>query len=146
MPSTCFGYFIIWPIAGRFGRRWSLVDSSIAFKLVAILQVVDSHSISPFYVGRVIGDLCVGAVTVLMPIYAAEMSTKEIGGRLGPCFQVLYAGGVCVPYCETMFTQAWGIAHTSSEVNYAVQLRNLHTINTLGLVLLEVRVAPSTRQ
>ncbi|MCJ1387894.1 hypothetical protein MMC18_000737 [Xylographa bjoerkii] len=53
---------------------------------------------SLFYVGRVISGLGVGAATVLVPIYAAEMSPKEIRGRLGSCFQLFFAGGVCVSY------------------------------------------------
>ncbi|MCJ1378111.1 hypothetical protein MMC17_001207 [Xylographa soralifera] len=93
-----FGCFFIWPIAARFGRRWSLVVSSIVFEVGAIMQVVNSHSMSLFYVGRVISGLGVGAATVLVPIYAAEMSPKEIRGRLGSCFQLFFAGGVCVSY------------------------------------------------
>ena len=93
-----FGCFFIWPIAARFGRRWSLVVSSIVFEVGAIMQLVNSHSMSLFYVGRVISGLGVGAATVLVPIYAAEMSPKEIRGRLGSCFQLFFAGGVCISY------------------------------------------------
>ena len=93
-----FGCFFIWPIAARFGRRWSLVTASAVFELGTILQVVNSHSLACFYVGRVISGLGVGAATVLVPIYAAEMSPKEIRGRLGSFFQLFFAGGVCVSY------------------------------------------------
>jgi len=103
-----FGCFIIWPIAARFGRRWSLVVASAVFEIGAILQVVNSHSISLFYVGRVISGLGVGAATVLVPIYAAEMSPKEIRGRLGSCFQLFFAGGVCGSYCKAMFALSPG--------------------------------------
>ncbi|MCJ1477913.1 hypothetical protein MMC13_006587 [Lambiella insularis] len=101
-----FGCFIIWPIAARFGRRWSLVVASIVFEVGAILQLVNSHSISLFYVGRVVSGLGVGAATVLVPIYAAEMSPKEIRGKLGSCFQLFFAGGVCVSYWVDYAVQA----------------------------------------
>ena len=62
------------------------------------MQVINSHSLSVFYVGRVISGLGVGAATVLVPMFSAEMAPKEIRGRLGSCFQLLFAGGVCVSY------------------------------------------------
>ncbi|MCJ1307850.1 hypothetical protein MMC25_001498 [Agyrium rufum] len=93
-----FGCFMIFPIAARYGRRWSLVIASIIFELGCILQIINSHSIACFFVGRVISGLGVGAATVLVPIYAAEMSPKEIRGSLGSCFQLFFAGGVCVSY------------------------------------------------
>ena len=105
-----FGCFNIWPVAARLGRRWSLVVASVVFEIGAILQLVNCHSLSLFYVGRVISGLGVRAATVLVPIYAVEMSPKEIRGRLGSCFQLFFAGGVCVSYCKiiswTAFNQS----------------------------------------
>ena len=62
------------------------------------MQVVNTHSLPVFYVGRVISGLGVGAATVLVPMFSAEMAPKEIRGRLGSCFQLFFAGGVCVSY------------------------------------------------
>ena len=72
--------------------------ASVFFEIGAILQVINSHSLAQFYVGRVVAGLGVGAATVLIPIFAAEMSPKEIRGKLGSCFQLFFAGGVCVSY------------------------------------------------
>jgi MFS family permease len=93
-----FGCFGIWPIASRYGRRWSLVVASVIFELGAVLQIVNSHSIICFYVGRAVSGLGVGAATVLVPIYAAEMSPREIRGRFGCLFQLFFATGACVSY------------------------------------------------
>ena len=93
-----FGCFFIWPVAKRFGRRWSLVVASVVFQVGGVLQVVDSGSLNVFYVGRVISGLGVGAATVLVPIFSAEMAPKEVRGRLGSCFQLFFASGVCVSY------------------------------------------------
>lgn len=68
------------------------------FEIGAIMQVVNSHSLALFYVGRVVSGLGVGAATVLIPIFAAEMAPKEVRGNLGSCFQLFFAGGVCVSY------------------------------------------------
>lgn len=93
-----FGCWFIWPVAARFGRRWSLAAASVVFEIGAILQVINTHSLACFYVGRVISGLGVGAATTMVPIYAAEMSPKEIRGKLGSCFQLFFACGVFVSY------------------------------------------------
>jgi MFS family permease len=93
-----FGCFLIWPIAARFGRRLSIVLSSLVFCLGGILQVVNTHSIGAFYAGRVISGFGVGAATVLVPMFSAEMAPKNMRGQLGSCFQLFFALGVCVSY------------------------------------------------
>ncbi|TVY44340.1 Quinate permease [Lachnellula occidentalis] len=93
-----FGCFIIWPITARFGRRWSLVGSSFVFLIGSTLQVINTGSIACFYVGRVIAGFGVGAATVLVPMMSAEMAPATIRGQLGSCFQLFFAGGVCVSY------------------------------------------------
>ncbi|KFY11311.1 hypothetical protein V491_07265 [Pseudogymnoascus sp. VKM F-3775] len=100
-----FGCFVIWPITARLGRRWSMVISSVVFIVGGILQVVNTGSIACFYAGRIISGFGVGAATVLVPMYSAEMAPKNIRGQLGSGFQLFFALGVCVSY--------W--------VNYAVQ-------------------------
>ncbi|KAJ9317121.1 MFS quinate transporter [Paecilomyces variotii] len=96
-----FGCFFIWPITNWIGRRGGLMVSSIVFIIGTILQVVNSHSIGVFYGGRVIAGLGIGAATVLIPMYTAEMAPKDIRGRLGACFQLFFATGVMVSYWVT---------------------------------------------
>lgn len=93
-----FGCFLIWPFTARYGRRMSIVLASFIFSLGGILQVVNTHSIGAFYTGRVISGLGVGAATVLVPMYSAEMAPKNMRGQLGSCFQLFFALGVCVSY------------------------------------------------
>ncbi|KAL6808362.1 general substrate transporter [Trichoderma camerunense] len=102
-----FGCFLIWPFTARYGRRMSIVLASFIFCIGGILQVVNTHSIGAFYAGRVISGFGVGAATVLVPMYSAEMAPKNMRGQLGSCFQLFFALGVCVSY--------W--------INYAVQTR-----------------------
>jgi len=51
-----------------------------------------------FYVGRVISGLGVGAATVLIPMFSAELAPKHIRGRLGSFFQFFFTLGVCTSY------------------------------------------------
>lgn len=93
-----FGCFLIWPITARLGRRVSMMLSSLIFCLGGILQVIDTHSIGCFYAGRIISGFGVGAATVLVPMYSAEMAPKTIRGQLGSCFQLFFAIGVMTSY------------------------------------------------
>lgn len=93
-----FGCFLIWPISARFGRRMSIVLSSLVFCVGGILQVINTHSIGAFYAGRVISGFGVGAATVLVPMFSAEMAPKNMRGQLGSFFQLFFALGVCVSY------------------------------------------------
>lgn len=93
-----FGCFLVWPITERFGRRLAIMGSSLVFCVGGILQVVNTHSIGAFYAGRVISGFGVGAATVLVPMFSAEMSPKSMRGTLGSFFQLFFSLGVCVSY------------------------------------------------
>jgi len=93
-----FGCFIIWPITSWLGRKWGIVISSVVFCIGAIMQVINSHSLGLFYAGRVISGLGTGGATVMVPMMAAEFAPKHLRGRLGACFQLFFATGVCVSY------------------------------------------------
>jgi sugar porter (SP) family MFS transporter len=96
-----FGCFLISPVASYLGRRTGLIISSLVFTLGTILQVINTGTLGTFYAGRVVAGFGIGAATVLIPIYSAEMSPKEIRGRLGACFQLFFALGVMIAYWTT---------------------------------------------
>ncbi|KAJ5993845.1 MFS sugar transporter [Penicillium sp. IBT 35674x] len=96
-----FGCFLISPVASYLGRRTGLIISSLVFTLGTILQVINTHTLGTFYAGRVVAGLGIGAATVLIPMFAAEMSPKEFRGRLGACFQLFFALGVMIAYWTT---------------------------------------------
>lgn len=96
-----FGCFLISPITRYLGRRTGLIISSLVFTLGTILQVINSGTLGTFYAGRVVAGVGIGAATVLIPMYSAEMAPKEIRGRLGACFQLFFALGVMIAYWTT---------------------------------------------
>lgn len=108
-----FGCFGIWPLTSWLGRRWGFIIASAVFCVGAIMQVINTHSIGVFYAGRVISGLGTGAATVLVPMFSAEMAPKEIRGKLGSCFQLFFATGVCISYWVDYAAQK-GISSTSS--------------------------------
>ncbi|KAJ6083552.1 hypothetical protein N7467_007687, partial [Penicillium canescens] len=92
------GCFLIWPLTNTLGRRAAMMICSAVFCMGVILEVIDTHSLAAFYVGRVICGLGVGGSATVIPIYMSEMSPKEIRGQLGSCYQLTYTIGILVSY------------------------------------------------
>ncbi|KAL4940192.1 hypothetical protein BDV06DRAFT_197187 [Aspergillus oleicola] len=93
-----FSCFFAWPFTKKFGRRWSIALASLIFTIGGIIQVAPTHSIGAFYTARVISGIGVGMATVMVPMYSAEMSPKEIRGQLGSLFQFFFTLGVMTSY------------------------------------------------
>ncbi|KAJ5085041.1 hypothetical protein N7532_009812 [Penicillium argentinense] len=84
------GCFAIFPMASRFGRKLSMQLSALVFVIGAAIQTGDTHDLASFYVGRVVAGLGVGGASVLVPLYASEMSPKRLRGRIGSGYQFLF--------------------------------------------------------
>ncbi|PKX97595.1 MFS general substrate transporter [Aspergillus novofumigatus IBT 16806] len=92
------GCFAVWPVTNRWGRRLAMMACSAVFCAGVILEVINSHSLTLFYAGRVICGLGIGGSATVIPIYMAEMSPKESRARLGSCYQFTYTIGILVSY------------------------------------------------
>lgn len=88
----------IFPISERFGRKTTVQIACLIFIAGVILQVVPSHSLVCFYIGRLISGLGLGSATAVVPSYNAEQAPKEIRGKLGSGMQLLFAAGVLISY------------------------------------------------
>lgn len=82
--------FLAWPLTDRLGRRQALMISSLVFCIGAVIQTVNTHSLTAFYVARVVAGLGLGTATVVVPMFSSEMSPKEIRGKIGSFFQWFY--------------------------------------------------------
>ncbi|KAL4894950.1 general substrate transporter [Aspergillus ambiguus] len=92
------GCLLVWPAANRLGRRMAMMICSLVFCIGVVLEIIDTHSLPVFYVGRVICGFGVGGAATVIPIYMSEMSPKEIRGRLGSCYQFSFTIGILVSY------------------------------------------------
>jgi len=88
----------VFPISERYGRRRTLMLACAVFCTGVLLQVVPSHSLVCFYIGRVVSGVGLGAATGVAPCYNAETAPKEIRGMLGGGVQWLFALGVMISY------------------------------------------------
>ena len=84
-------------LADRIGRRKALFWAAALFAVTSILTGVAS-SFSFFIAGRCLGGLAVGAVSILSPMYIAEISPSRSRGRLGALYQMSVVTGILLSY------------------------------------------------
>ncbi|MBF4612961.1 sugar porter family MFS transporter [Curtobacterium sp. VKM Ac-1376] len=97
------------PMADRFGRRWTLLLSGVLFSLGALVSAI-APDLSLLMLGRVVVGLGVGAASVLVPVYIAELAPSRVRGALVAGFQLLTTLGILVGYgvnASLASTEAW---------------------------------------
>ena len=90
--------FAVWPITHKIGRRKTLMISSFIFCIGAMIQTINTHSLAAFYVARIIAGIGLGSATVVVPMFSSEMAPKELRGRIGCFFQLMYTIGIMISY------------------------------------------------
>ncbi|KAJ5103747.1 hypothetical protein N7532_004276 [Penicillium argentinense] len=87
-----------YPLTNKYGRKVCIVGSTALFVIGVIIQVINIHPLAAWYVGRIVSGLSMGGQSVVIPMYSAEMTPKDIRGRCGSFYQWLYAWGVFLAY------------------------------------------------
>ena len=81
------------------------MDARGYFSVVALLFVITSIAtgVAPtftlFVAARFAGGVAVGGVSVLSPMYIAEVSPPSIRGRMGATYQLSITAGILASYC-----------------------------------------------
>ncbi len=83
--------------ADKFGRRDSMKIVAILFLLSALATGL-APNFSIFILGRIIGGVAVGAVSVILPIYISEITPPENRGRSSINFQLGIVLGILVAF------------------------------------------------
>ncbi|KAJ2912167.1 hypothetical protein MD484_g8244, partial [Candolleomyces efflorescens] len=68
-------------LADKYSRRYSIIAACLIFILGSSFQTF-AHSLPHLFIGRAIGGLGVGALSMLSPLYMAEISPPELRGSL----------------------------------------------------------------
>lgn len=90
--------FIIYPLTNKYGRKYAIIGSSAVFILGAVIETVNTGSLGAWYTARFIAGLGMGGLSVVVPMYSAEMTPKEIRGRCGSFYQWMYTWGILTAY------------------------------------------------
>ncbi|RUS22819.1 general substrate transporter [Endogone sp. FLAS-F59071] len=76
----------------------SIFLSSIIFIIGGILQVVSVGNLNLLISGRFFAGVGIGASSMLVPMYIAEIAPRKLRGRLGTLWQFLIVLGICISY------------------------------------------------
>lgn len=89
------------PIGGwmieRYGRKSTILFTSLPF-MFGYYMIARGGSITLLLFGRILTGFASGLITVCVPVYIAEVSTKSLRGLLGACNQLSITIGILAAY------------------------------------------------
>ncbi|OAG06105.1 MFS quinate transporter-like protein QutD [Paraphaeosphaeria sporulosa] len=88
-----FGALLTFPIAEKIGRKRTVMIAGLVFLLGAVLQTAAQGNLNLIYSGRAIAGLGIGASSLTVPVYIAEVAPPSIRGRLVGIFEIASQGG-----------------------------------------------------
>ncbi len=91
------GSLVTGRLADRWGRRKALLWAAALFAVTSVLTAV-AGTFPLFIAARCAGGLAVGAVSILSPLYIAEMSPARKRGRLAALYQMSLVTGILLSY------------------------------------------------
>jgi len=91
------GCFIAGRLADRYGRKKLLLVVAVLFAITSLATAL-APSFTAFITARFLGGLAVGGVSLLSPMYVAEVSPPSIRGRMGTLYQISIVTGIIVSY------------------------------------------------
>ena len=97
-------------LTDRFGRRRMLIWVAVLFALTSIATAL-APTFSLFICARFLGGVAVGGVSLLSPMYVAEVSPPSIRGRMGTFYQMSIVTGILTSYFINYLLRNTGAAN-----------------------------------
>ncbi|KAJ7719987.1 MFS monosaccharide transporter [Mycena maculata] len=91
-------------LADKYSRRHSIFAACVVFNIGALFQCF-AQKLSHLFIGRAVGGVGVGALSMLSPLYIAEISPPEVRGSLIALEQFSIVLGVVVGFWIGFFTR-----------------------------------------
>lgn len=103
-----FGAFFAGRLTDIYGRKKILIYVAFLFIITSLLTGI-STDYTLFIIVRFLGGIAVGAVSMLSPMYIAEVSPPKIRGMLVSCFQLSIVFGILISYLLNYVLRDTGI-------------------------------------
>ncbi len=96
-------------LSDRISRRYTLMSMAVIYTIGAIATAL-APNIALFIVFRIVVGIAVGASSMVVPTYIAEMSPRQIRGGLVILQQLAISGGILLSYIwdYISFNAGWG--------------------------------------
>ncbi|KAJ7689195.1 general substrate transporter [Mycena rosella] len=91
-------------LADKYSRRHSIFAACVVFNIGALFQCL-AQNLPHLFIGRAVGGIGVGALSMLSPLYIAEISPPEVRGSLIALEQFSIVLGVVVGFWIGFFTR-----------------------------------------
>jgi SP family arabinose:H+ symporter-like MFS transporter len=91
------GSFLAGRLTDQYGRKRMLIWVALLFAATSIATAT-APSFAVFVSARFLGGLAVGGVSLLSPMYVAEVSPASIRGRMGTFYQLSIIIGILISY------------------------------------------------
>ncbi|KAJ4312567.1 hypothetical protein N0V94_007383 [Neodidymelliopsis sp. IMI 364377] len=88
-----FGALFAFPLAEKLGRKKTMIIASSVFLLGGTLMTAARGSLNMIYGGRAVAGLGIGASSMTVPVYIAEIAPPSVRGRLIGIFEIASQGG-----------------------------------------------------
>lgn len=92
------GAIMAGPIADRWSRKYSISGWCVLFIIGTIIQVAANRHVACIYAGRWFAGMAVGALSMLVPMWNAEVASPGIRGALVALQQLAITFGILVSY------------------------------------------------
>ena len=102
LVGCIIGSFSSGYITNKFGRKRVLIISAIIFGLSCVGTGI-ATSETTFILNRLLGGISVGAISVLSPMYVAEMAPASMRGRMTAIYQLCIMLGILLSYLTNYF-------------------------------------------
>jgi MFS family permease len=86
------------PISDIYSRKYSISGWCVIFILGVAIQTGGTQNVSTMYAGRWFAGMGVGALSMLVPMYNAELAPPGIRGSLVALQQLAITFGILVSY------------------------------------------------
>jgi sugar porter (SP) family MFS transporter len=102
------GSFLAGRLTDRYGRKRMLVWVALLFAATSVATALAPNFLI-FVSARFLGGLAVGGVSLLSPMYVAEVSPASIRGRMGTFYQMSIVAGILISYCINYVLRNTGV-------------------------------------
>lgn len=107
LVGCMIGAVIGGPMGDRFGRKPMLMVCAVVFAASGIGSAL-SPSLAAYSWSRLAGGIGIGAVSVLSPLYIAEISPERSRGRFVSLYQLAIVVGILISFFVNMLIQQYG--------------------------------------